>query len=147
MRKYAESLYSLNAAEIVAAAKKEASREVGEMIRWRDHQLKHDPDGMLWEYQEMFPLVVKAVRYRSKIYNRNREIEQVKYDIMVAENEQDSEALEHLMTRWGDLEAEQMALVWRIQKIYCHVRAHVIIAVGEGVDEVFKEFEYDLEKS
>lgn len=147
MKKLLNAWKSMDALEVVTQSKKEASREVGEMIRWKDNHKRNDPDGMLWEYESLFPLVKKAERYRMGIYNRNKEIEKIKFDITVAHVNQDQEELDRLNEKWSNLEAEQIGLAWKIAKIYFFLRGQVIISVGDGVDEVFKDFEYDLDKS
>jgi hypothetical protein len=146
LKKFVDALWSLNAKEIHTAARKEASRQVGEMVKWRDLHLKFDPDDVLWVYQDLFPLVKKAERYRSRIYNRTREIEELQYQIKVAQANQDQGKIELFNSKWADLEMEQYGYCWKIMKIYCVVREKVILTVGEGEDQVFKEFEYDPEK-
>lgn len=145
MKKYINALKALNAMEIQSAGKKEASRQVGEMLRWKKNQITFDPEGMLWDYEDVFPLILKAERYRTRIYNRNREIEKIKFDLTVAQVNDDRESWDSLNEEWADLEAEQMGLVWRIMKIYCAIRHKVLLTVGSGVDEVFKDFEYKVE--
>ena len=130
------------------AFRKEASRQVGEMERWMKNQIATDPEGMLWYYSDaFFPLIDKAVRYRMRIYNRNRLVDQIQFDIMAAEAAGEEEKVASLREQWLDIVDEQIALCWRIKRIHCKVVRDVRLELAEGDKDPFEEYVYDPAKS
>lgn len=135
--------------QIEEAFRKEASRQVGEMERWMKFQKKSDPEGTLWYYEENhFPIVRKALQYRMRIYNRNRVIDKIKFKIIEATVKKDAERIEDLQEEWLTVIDEQIALCWRIKRVYCKVSREVNLNIkSEDEDDPFKEYVYDPEKS
>lgn len=130
------------------AFRREASRMYGEMERWMKDQEKYDPMGMLWHYEEtLFPLIRKARTYRGAIYERNKLIEKLKFEIIQAQHAEDMEKAEDLRSQWNKLEAEQIGYCWKIKKIHIFVKHKVILDLTEEDFNPFEEYEYDPEKS
>ena len=145
--------------DLPAAYLREASRELTEMENWMKDQIKYDPQGISWAFEDTaFPLVKKAVRYRYKIYNLSRKIKEIEEKIQVicgtkyGANPQDPafvadpEVLK-LRDEWADLEHDQMGYVWRIKKIHSAVKTVVRPQLGEDDEDPFAEYEYDPAKS
>lgn len=134
--------------EMVDAFKREGSRMYGEMERWMKDQEKYDAAGMLWHYEEeIFPVIRKARKYRGHIYERNKLIEKLKFEIIQAQHAGDEAKVEELKDEWGDLEAEQFAYFVKIKKIYIFVSRSVVLDMTEDDFNPFAEYEYDPDKS
>jgi len=131
---------------ILEAYRKEASRQVGEMQRWMDYHIKEDPYNMLEHWTEnVFPLVRQAVKYRMRVYNRNRVFDKLKFDRLEATAKSDTKALEEIAESWRETEDEQIALCWRIKKIHLAVRELVQLQLDKGEAHPFEEYEYEAE--
>jgi hypothetical protein len=135
---------------LAEAFRKEASRQVGEMQKWMDDQIDNDPMGMLWEFSEsLFPLIQKAIKYRARIYDRNKRLRELEFDKVKASVAGDVEALEKAAEEWSVTEAEQIALAWRIKKIHIHVTSEVRLQLDKerGEKDPFADYEYNPENS
>lgn len=131
---------------LLEAFRKEAAREVGEMERWMKDQIENDPINMLDHFaEEVFPMVRKAVKYRSRIYNRNRSIELAKFGIMEANATGDAGKIEDAVEAVLKLEDEQVALAWRIKKINIKVKRLVRLQIAKDEVDPFEEYEYEAE--
>lgn len=144
---YIEAWKSLNYDAIHEAALAEASRQVNEMVKWMNWQIKHDPDEMKEFHTKdgIFVLIKKARSYReTMIYNRNKYIAEIEFERIAAAHAGDRERLDALneqIAQWND---DQHGACRRIMKIYCAVR---IKAGGSFVlnDPEDIEYEYDPE--
>lgn len=139
---------------LLEAYRKEASREVGEMLRWMEHQIDFDPMDMLWSFSEdLFPMINRAKQYRWQLYDRKKKFNEIEFDGVKAEHatyatpEEKTAAFADLAERWNIVECEQMALIWRIKKIHIKVTKKVNTQLEKGEKSPFVDYEYDPEKS
>lgn len=148
MKKLLES-YGTGDWEIVfEAMKKEASRQVGSMEKWMAFESKTDRVGLLWMYEdEVFPIIVKARRYRMTIYAGNKNIGKIRFDIMKSQIEGASDkVIMGLHEEISEIQAHQAMMCWKIMKIYLALRKKVSFALGEDEEGIFTEKEYDYEE-
>jgi ribosomal protein L17 len=131
------------------ATLKEASRQVNEMVKWMNWQIKYDPDEMKEIHLErgVFNLVKKARNYRENmIYHRNKYIAEIQFDRIAAELAGDMDKIAEIdeqIAKWHD---DQFGGFRRIVKIYCAVKS---LAGGSLVlnDPEEVEYEYDPEEA
>ena len=148
-----DAMHSLDISELFDALVADATRQAYEMERWKKVQEDYDPEGNALLYEDdLFPLVVKAVRYRHRIYKATSGIKKIKVEIYrlsreAAKNGMDAPDLSELNTEWRELEDQLFRLMWNIRKIYYVVVKQVQLNSADGTDgEEFEEFEYDPEK-
>lgn len=125
MDKYIEALETLNWTVILEGAKKEASRQVVEMTKWLDHQEEHNPEGLA-ALGVLPEAIRRAGRYRTKIYNRNKDLKAIDKKL---ETEEDPVERGKLQDKRGDHEAEQYMVAGRVLKIYTIVIANVSLTL------------------
>lgn len=150
---YTDAIKSFKLDAILKATKQEASRQVQEMEKWKNYHQKYDPYGMadMPEMQAIFEKIDQARKYRTRIYNRNREINNdVAPKFRVAQeayeksqSPEDAAKVKELQDRSRDLTDEQIKWSWRIMKIYCIVRNDIDLTVGDGTESDPFDFEYD----
>lgn len=133
MQKFIEALETMNWNLVLDGAKKEASRQVVEMTKWLELQEKHNPEG-LDTMGKLPDAIRKAAKYRTKIYNRNKDLKAIDKKL---ETETDPAVVGELQDKRGEYEAEQFMTVGRIFKIYMIVTANVSLVVFEGADDRF----------
>jgi hypothetical protein len=146
---YVEAWKTRHYDTIHEAALKEASRQVNEMVKWMDWQIRYDPDLMKEIHMEggVFGLVRKARNYReSMIYQRNKLIAGIGVEKIKASVKADYERIAEINEQIAKWQDEQYGGCRRILKIYCAVTA---LAGGSlEVTEVEElDYEYDPEKS
>jgi hypothetical protein len=141
LQKFIESLETLSWPVILDGAKKEASRQVVEMTKWLEHQEANNPEGL--DALGVLPDAIrKAGKYRSKLYNRNKDLKAV--DKKLAE-EVDPAEIAALQNKRGEYEAEQYMVCGRILKIYCIVIANVSLTIFEDEQEdLYGDADQDL---
>lgn len=124
---FVKGWFSYDPEAILNGFKSEASRMVVEMEEWMKTQEEYDPDMMFETFEEQgyFNLVKRAKKYRKRIYNRNAELKKVGIEAEVAKTRyvlsQDEKYLAErnvALDRQAELQDEQVALAWRVVKIY-----------------------------
>lgn len=144
---YVEAWKSYDYNVLHEATKKEASRQVNEMLKWMDWQIQYDPDRMkkIHAEQGTFDLVRKARNYRSTIYNRNKAIAQIEFDLIKVRSTGNIKEVEAVREKLAVCEDDQWAAARRIMKIYCRVKfvAGGSLMVSDTPEDV--EYEYDPE--
>lgn len=145
---YMETWKTLDYSAIHAATKAEASRQVNEMVKWMEWQIQYDPEQMKEIHLEagIFDIIRKARNYRSKIYNRNRTIAQLEFDVIRADVAGEAKAAAEAREKLAVCEDDQWSAARRILKVYCHVK---FVAGGslKVYDAEDVEYEYDPEYS
>ena len=145
----------MDISELFEALVSDATRQAYEMERWKKVQEELDPEGNALLYEDdLFPLVVKAVRYRSRLYKASARIKQIKREISKAtyyagKTGEEVPDFTDLNEEWRGLEDVVFRLAWNIRKIYWVVVRQVQLHSADGTDgQEFEdyEFEYDPEK-
>lgn len=145
---YIDAWKSLNYEAIHEAALAEASRQVNEMVKWMNWQIRHDPD-MMKEFHLKngnFGLVKKARNYRENlIYHRNKYIAEIEFERIAASQSGDRERLDAINEQIDQWHDDQHGGCRRIMKIYCAMlfRAGGSFDLNEPEDI---EYEYDPEE-
>jgi hypothetical protein len=130
LQKFIEALETMNWTLVLEGAKKEASRQVVEMTKWLDLQEEHNPEGIA--ALGLLPEGIrKAGKYRTKIYNRNKDLKAIDKRL---EAETDPVVRGELQNKRGEYEAEQFMTVGRIFKIYMVVTANVTLTLYNDED-------------
>lgn len=144
-QKYIAALSGANIGLLEELTRKEASRQVGEMLRWKKYHEDVDPLGVSFGYEmELYPLIEKAVRYRHRIYNWNKRHAEVEFEFTKAVLNEDWEAKGERQAELADIEDARIALCWRVRKIYMYVSHKALLDVTEDddIEGFFKEYEY-----
>lgn len=145
-------LNTTNPEALIEAYRKEASREVTEMLNWKIETEKYDPQAYVYE-DEVFPLIDQANKYRMRIYDQGKKIKDAKATMNLILKEkygnvttggfyEDPEVVE-ARSVWADAEDEQMRLCWRIKKIHVKVKLDVRADLEADAIDPFAEYEYD----
>lgn len=153
-QEYIRAWLTADELELVEASLKEASRLVGELDEWKKTQVKYDPQGMAWVWEdELFGLVDKAVRYRYRIYNANKKMRELEFElIQIRITQYDDELsvafssdarVKEIKETMNDLETDQMMFFWKIKKIHTRVCREFKPSLATGEDDPFAEYEYD----
>lgn len=144
MKKFIEALETENWDLIYEGAKKEASRQVGEMTKWMKVKETFDPDGLA--VLGLAEPIKKAEKYRYRIYNRNKDVKALTEKITrwnnqyMAGEEIDRDKLVEAVQEKADIEMEQITLAMRVLKIYCHVTSQTVLTFTEdAVEEMYLE--------
>lgn len=157
---YIEALRGTDLERLEELHRKEASRQVGVMLKWKEYQEVMDPVGMadMWAEEEdsdgfpqLFPMIEQAVKYRYKLYNLNKQWAKLEFEIKSAKFDGHNTKAKQLQKDFAKVEDERIALCWRIRKIFMWVKfkaaeEHAPLEGEELLNEV-QDYEYDAEKS
>lgn len=147
---YLEAISGFDVATILKATKEEASRQVGNMLRFKEHQEMEDPDEDLWIYESdesdgspgVFALIKKAEKFRALIYDRNKAVKKKAIEYSVAETmfikTQDAKYKEEMVrikAEHNDLTDEQVLLAWKIMKVFCVVNYKIKLIMADSKGE------------
>lgn len=126
--------------------RKEAARQVGELLKWKEYHEKYDPLGIAEDdyVDELFPLVEKSARYRYKLYNLNKQHAKADFEFVTAKAKGDPEEIAEAQEALAEIEDKRIALCWRIRKIYMYVghKALLDVTPEDDIESFFKEYEY-----
>lgn len=147
-------LTEIDPEKLAEAYRKEASREVTEMLNWKIETEKYDPYAYVYE-DEIFPLIDKANRYRMRIYDQGKKIKVARaamtyilansYGNDPETGFKKDERVIKAQEDWREAEDEQIRLCWRIKKIHSAVKAEVRVNLTADDPDPFAEYEYDPE--
>jgi hypothetical protein len=143
MQGYTDALNTFRWTEIVEAARKEASRQNGLMLRWLKWAEETNDEELIKE-----PWVAKAIgaakKYQFGIYNLNKKIKEIDRKLKgIAKNSADpdidprvlsdmrSEATS-LTIEKVEVEQEQLSLVNRILRVFTMVHGTVTLSNGSS---------------
>jgi len=140
--------------ELSEAFRKEASREVAEMLKWMEFQKSDDPDGAFVYEDNIFPMIIRAKQLRGQLYDKNKKIPPLEFKILQASHAFDQnptvevvEEFRRLETELLELDAERVTLCWKIKALHIKVKRLVMLDVQTHMGDVnpFEEYEYDPE--
>lgn len=141
MEKFIAALTLRNWNVVHEAMKKEASRQVVEMVTWLKRMEEHDPEGLETLSEgvgvDLAGAVKKAEKYRFKIYNRNKDIK----SIIVKAESASPEKIAELAALKSEYESEQFMVFGKILKIYCILSTVTTLTLPEEDDDPYAERE------
>lgn len=112
--------------------RKEMTKQVGEMQRWRNYHIPADPEGMANLLSEYLDLCRKAINYRNLYSKRKKELKTCQGVAEQAARAGDVKALKKAQADYAEKHDEMIAIIFKVYRIYFTVKPQLPV---EGEDD------------
>jgi hypothetical protein len=117
---------------MIEGLRKEMSRQVGEMQRWKDYHEFNDPEGMLAYITDEIFLIKKAIAHRNLYSKRKIEVtRKLQGELEQATFKKDEKEIKRIKAERDEKQNEMFGLLFKVFRIYAVMKPKLTYIEGE----------------
>jgi hypothetical protein len=129
---------------MIEGLRKEMSRQVGEMQRWKNYHENGDPEGMLAYLSDEIFLIKKAIAHRNLYSKRKIEVERkIQGKLEQAARVYDDKEIKKLKAEREVKQNEMYGLLFKVFRIYAVMKDKLTYIAGDSDEDQPIEWEYE----